>query len=70
MVLATDGVADDLAPERLDEFTDWLANDIGRLSPPTARWRRLCRELRAWPVPHHLDDKTVAVLVERTRGVS
>ena len=69
VVLATDGVADDLASERLDVFTDWLANDIGQLAPP-ARWRRLCRDLRAWPVPHHLDDKTIAVLVERHREVS
>ena len=69
VVLATDGVADDLVPERLDAFTDWLAGDVGRLAP-AARWRRLCRELRAWPVPHHLDDKTVAVLVERPGGIS
>ena len=69
VILATDGVADDLAPERLGAFTDWLAADVGRLAP-AARWRRLCRELRAWPVPRHLDDKTVAVLVERPGGVS
>lgn len=68
VVLATDGVADDLAPERLEAFTDWLADDIGPLAP-AARWRRLCRELRAWPVPRHLDDKTVAVLVERSGQV-
>ena len=64
VVLVTDGIADDLASDRLRPFTDWLADDIGRLVP-AARWRRLCRELRAWPVPRHLDDKTVAVLVER-----
>ena len=69
VVLATDGVADDIAPERLSAFTDWLADDIGLLAP-AARWRRLCRELRGWPVPSHLDDKTVAVLVERTGQVS
>ena len=68
VVLATDGVADDLAPERLDAFTAWLADDVGRLAP-AARWRRLCRELRAWPVPRHLDDKTVVVLVERPGGI-
>ena len=67
VVLATDGVADDLAPERLEEFMDWLADDVGRLAPP-ARWRRLCREFRAWPVPHHQDDKTIALLVERPGG--
>ena len=69
VVLATDGVADDLDPERLGAFTHWLADDIGGLAP-AARWRRLCRDLRAWPVPHHLDDKTVAVLVERPGGIS
>ena len=69
VALATDGVADDLAIERLEAFMDWLANDVGRLAP-AARWRRLCRELRGWPVPRHLDDKTIAVLVERPGGVS
>ena len=69
VALTTDGVADDLAPERLEAFMDWLANDVGRLVP-AARWRRLCRELRTWPVPRHLDDKTVAVLTERPGGVS
>ena len=63
VVLATDGVADDLDPERLDAFVAWLETDIGRLAP-AARWRRLCAELRDWPVPHHTDDKTVAVLAE------
>ena len=63
VVLATDGIADDLDPSKLHLFTDWLARDIGCLSPKL-RWRRLCRELRNWPVPHHVDDKTVAVLAE------
>lgn len=63
VVLVTDGVADDLAADRLAAFTDWLVVDVGRLSP-AVRWRRLCRELRTWPVPRHTDDKTVAVLVE------
>ena len=63
VVLATDGVADDLDPERLGAFVDWLSADVGRLAP-SARWRRLCRELRDWPVPHHVDDKTIVVLAE------
>lgn len=65
VVLATDGVADDLDPERLDGFLDWLSSDIGRLVPLN-RWRRLCRELRDWPVPNHVDDKTIAVLIENS----
>ena len=63
VVLATDGVADDLDPDKLQSFTNWLVSDIGCLSP-AMRWRRLCRELRHWPVPHHVDDKTIAVLAE------
>ena len=65
-VLASDGVADDLIPERLDGFCDWL----GALEPlaPVARWRRLAAELQAWPTPKHLDDKTIAVLKSGAAG--
>ena len=64
VVLATDGVADDLEPARRGALADWLSGEIRQL-PAGARWRRLCRELRQWPVPHHVDDKTIAVMVER-----
>lgn len=67
LVLATDGVADDIDPTQLAGFVDWLANDIGRIAP-AARWRRLQQELRDWPVPHHVDDKTIAVLREAAGG--
>lgn len=63
VALVTDGVADDVDPARRGAFVDWLSGEIGRL-PAAARWRRLCRELRQWPVPHHVDDKTIAVMVE------
>lgn len=63
VVLATDGVSDDLDPTRLDAFAQWLAAEVGSLSG-SARGRRLRRELQRWPVPHHVDDKTVAVMVE------
>lgn len=62
-LLATDGVSDDLVPERLDGFCDWLVDSFQGLSP-ASRWRRLAAELRAWPTPGHLDDKTLAVLHE------
>ena len=29
---------------------------------PYQRWQALCRELREFPVPNHLDDKTLAML--------
>lgn len=60
-VLATDGVADDLRPDRLDGFCDWLIDSLEHLSP-RARHSRLAAELRAWPTPGHLDDKTLAVV--------
>jgi hypothetical protein len=60
-VLATDGVSDDLVPERLDGFFDWLVATF-QGSSPAERWRALSAELRAWPTPGHLDDKTLAVL--------
>jgi serine/threonine protein phosphatase PrpC len=63
VVLATDGVSDDLDPRRLGDFVEWLVDDVGGLPGP-ARSRRLHRELTNWPVPHHIDDKTVAVLAE------
>ena len=60
-VLATDGVADDLLPEKLEAFCDWLIDDFQALAPGP-RWRRLQSELLGWPTPKHLDDKTIAVL--------
>lgn len=60
-VLATDGVSDDLRPERLEAFCDWLVEScIDRT--PEERARHLAAELRAWPTPGHLDDKTLAVV--------
>ena len=64
VVLATDGVADDLEEDRKGAFVDWLSSEVCELAP-AARWRRLCSELRQWPVPSHGDDKTIAVMVER-----
>ena len=60
-VLATDGVADDLLPEHLNGFCDWLIDTFVHLTPKE-RWRTLAAELRDWPTPGHLDDKTLAVV--------
>ena len=65
-VLATDGVADDLLPERLDGFCDWLIGNFEHLTP-RERWRALATELRDWPTPGHLDDKTLAVVLTAAR---
>jgi serine/threonine protein phosphatase PrpC len=60
-VLASDGVSDDIRPDRLADFVAWLKEEIATLQPVN-RWRSLQRELNEWPTPRHLDDKTIAVL--------
>jgi hypothetical protein len=50
VVLCTDGVADDLLPDRLEEFVDWLVTDVGSEEPEMRR-RVLERALRTWPTP-------------------
>lgn len=61
VLLATDGVSDDLDPERIGEFIEMLTMDFAPLAPHE-RWAALRRELAHWPTPHHLDDKTLVVL--------
>ena len=61
IMLATDGVADDLLPEKRSSFINFLVAQYGGL-PATERSRALAKSLREWPTPRHLDDKTVAVL--------
>lgn len=63
VLLATDGVADDLLNERVGDFVNWLIREYGEL-PPVVRHHRLQRELRNWPTPRHFDDKTLAVLYQ------
>lgn len=61
IMLATDGVADDLLPEKRSSFINFLVAQYGEL-PAMQRSRALAKSLREWPTPRHLDDKTVAVL--------
>lgn len=60
VVLCTDGIADDLLPDKLDEFATWALNH--RDLAPRARGAALRAALRSWPTPAHTDDKTLAVL--------
>jgi len=61
VLLATDGVADDILPEKREAFLDCLLSDFATVREGT-RSRALAAELRSWPTPRHRDDKTVAVL--------
>lgn len=56
VLLATDGVSDDLLADRCGAFVRWMVDDLQ--SAPRAG-TRIAAKLRAWPVPRHLDDKTV-----------
>lgn len=64
VMLATDGVADDLDPDRYDGLTSWLFDEVSALSAGR-RSRVLRDELTRWPVPGRSDDRTLAVLVEQ-----
>lgn len=61
VILCTDGVADDLRHDRYGIFADWLCREIRNMTP-RERSKTLARELRSWPTPHHIDDKTIAVV--------
>lgn len=61
ILLVTDGVADDLLPEKRADFLEFLVTNYGS-RPTTARNRSIAKQLRDWPTPRHRDDKTVAVL--------
>lgn len=59
LLLATDGVSEDLEPHRVGDLVAWVVEDLGTRANPS---RALAGELRRWPVPHHQDDKTLLVL--------
>lgn len=60
ILLCTDGVSDDLIPEKVPDFINWLAKDVRAKREPQRR-HFLAGSLREWPTPKHLDDKTVAM---------
>ena len=60
-VLCTDGIADDLEPGAVKEFA-WGVFSHYRKYSRQHRGREMRRWLRAWPVPGHSDDKTIACI--------
>ena len=59
LLMATDGVSEDLERDRLGDLARWVVDTLGPLRRPGAA---LARELRAWPVPPHRDDKPLLTL--------
>ncbi len=60
IILATDGVADDLLKDKYLEFSEYILNISDEF--PQKRWRILKDELENWPTPFSGDDKTIGVL--------
>ncbi|MFC1997827.1 PP2C family serine/threonine-protein phosphatase, partial [Chloroflexota bacterium] len=61
IMLATDGIADDLLPERVPDFIKFLIDEFGH-KPPKDRYFALRKILFDWPTPNHQDDKTLAIM--------
>jgi serine/threonine protein phosphatase PrpC len=60
LMLCTDGVADDILPERRADFVKYLRDEMDPL-PPRRRSSLLRRELTNWPTPGHIDDKSLVL---------
>lgn len=64
VVLCTDGISDDLLPEKQKIFAQELCSTYSNVKPEE-RKRDLRRWLSEWPVPGHSDDKTIACLFKQ-----
>jgi serine/threonine protein phosphatase PrpC len=61
VMLASDGIADDLVDERIPDLMNWLVKEYGSMAPKE-RTSALRKELINWPTSSHQDDKTIALL--------
>ena len=61
VVLCTDGISDDLIPEKRMTFAREVSSTYAGMAS-NERSRDLKRWLNRWPVPGHTDDKTIACL--------
>ncbi len=64
IVLCTDGISEDLVPEKKISFAQELYLDYKNLDSKQ-RGKDLKRWLNEWPVPGHSDDKTIACLFKK-----
>lgn len=61
VILMTDGLADDLVPERLDGFNRKLIRETSKRGRRRGK-RWLEQQLEAWPTAMHADDKTIGMI--------
>lgn len=64
VMLASDGIADDLIDDQLGEFINWLDKEFSD-KPNVLRRRALYKEFSHWPTPGHQDDKTLAIIIRK-----
>ena len=67
VLLATDGVSEDVEKSRLGDMTNDIVNEYRNYNP-RKRWETLCYDLRNWATPHHLDDKTITLMWSEPYG--
>ncbi len=61
LLLCTDGIADDLLPDKRQAFARHIYEQGQRFAAVTVA-REVRKMLEEWPVPHHSDDKTLVCL--------
>lgn len=69
VILCTDGISDDIPPERQADFARDLFLSY-RETAPRQRQKELRSWMTKWPVPCHSDDKTIACLFRKEKSRS
>lgn len=64
VVLCTDGIADDLLPDKKNDFAKDIYLNYRDVDSYT-RTKNIKKWLQEWPVPNHSDDKTIACLYKK-----
>ena len=64
VVLCTDGISDDILPQKEHEFTEEFVREYSNMTPHK-RVLKIKKMLKEWPVPGHSDDKTIACLFKK-----
>lgn len=61
IVMSTDGISDDIIPEKLPSFVESFVHEFVPMSP-LLRTNTILKMFQNWPVKGHSDDKTIACL--------
>ena len=64
VVLCTDGISDDILPQKEQDFAEEFVREYSNMTPHK-RALKIKKMLNEWPVPGHSDDKTIACLFKQ-----